>query len=221
MGLVTLQVIDGADRGRVFDGLATPVTVGREEGNSIQLSDERVSRFHFKIQEDHDKYVLTDLDSTNGTKVNGEELQLRILRFGDLISVGRSQLLFGSREQIAQRFADLRVGSGPEPTGLDAGQPSLDYELYWSAQPDPEDPLHVPVAPELPDRLSPLQAAQLSDLMSYFHIRLRHLVGMVTVEKDADVVTLDSRQWQNVLDLQMRLAEYLRRVSEPPPEGEG
>jgi len=31
-----------------------------------------VSRFHLKIQEDHTRVVLTDLESTNGTKVNGE-----------------------------------------------------------------------------------------------------------------------------------------------------
>ena len=53
--------------------------------------------------------MLTDLESTNGTKVNGEDIQLRILRFGDMISLGRSVLLFGKREQIAERLAGLRA----------------------------------------------------------------------------------------------------------------
>ena len=48
MALITLQVLDGADRGRVFSNLNTPVTIGREEGNTIQLNDERVSRFHLE-----------------------------------------------------------------------------------------------------------------------------------------------------------------------------
>ena len=108
MALITLRVLDGADRGRIYDDVPTPVTIGREEGNTIQLNDERVSRFHLKIQEDRDKVVLTDLESTNGTKVNGEDIQLRILRFGDMISVGRSVLLFGKREQIAERLAAIR-----------------------------------------------------------------------------------------------------------------
>src|SRR6516164_4712129 len=108
MALITLRVLDGADRGRSYDEVPTPVTIGREEGNTIQLNDERVSRFHLKIQEDRDKVVLTDLESTNGTKVNGEDIQLRILRFGDMISVGRSVLLFGKREQIAERLAAIR-----------------------------------------------------------------------------------------------------------------
>ena len=115
MAEITLRVLDGADRGKVFDALSTPVTIGREEGNSIQLNDERVSRFHLKIQIDRDKVVLTDLQSTNGTKVNGEDIQLRILRFGDLITVGRSTLLFGSRQQIADRLRELR------PQGEDSG----------------------------------------------------------------------------------------------------
>ena len=98
---ITLRVLDGADRGHVYEELEPPITIGREEGNSVQLNDERISRFHLKIQEDQDKLVLTDLESTNGTRVNGEDTQLRILRFGDVISLGRSVLLFGTREQIA------------------------------------------------------------------------------------------------------------------------
>ncbi len=43
MALITLRVLDGADRGRVFDDVPTPVTIGREEGNTIQLNDERAS----------------------------------------------------------------------------------------------------------------------------------------------------------------------------------
>ena len=115
MALITLRVLDGADRGRVFDDVPTPITIGREEGNTIQLNDERISRFHLKIQEDREKIVLTDLESTNGTKVNGEDVQLRILRFGDMVALGRSVLLFGKREQIAERLANLRrdaEGSG-------------------------------------------------------------------------------------------------------------
>ena len=78
MVLITLRIIDGSDRGRVFADVPTPLTIGREEGNHIQLNDERISRFHLKIQEDQHKIVLTDLQSTNGTKVNGESVQLWI-----------------------------------------------------------------------------------------------------------------------------------------------
>ena len=53
MAKVTFQVIDGADKGTLFVDLPTPLTIGRENGNGIRLNDERVSRFHLKVQEDH------------------------------------------------------------------------------------------------------------------------------------------------------------------------
>ncbi|HMP80645.1 MAG TPA: FHA domain-containing protein, partial [Pirellulaceae bacterium] len=64
---ITIRVLEGADRGRVFENVVPPVSVGREEGNTIQLNDDRVSRFHLKIHWDNDHLVLADLESTNGT----------------------------------------------------------------------------------------------------------------------------------------------------------
>jgi pSer/pThr/pTyr-binding forkhead associated (FHA) protein len=222
MALITLRVLDGADRGRVYEELSTPVTIGREEGNSLQLNDERVSRFHVKIQEDQDKIVVTDLESTNGTKVNGEDIQLRILRFGDIISLGRSVLLFGSREQIAGRLAALRgelSGTQGQDDPFQVGQAgSLDFELSWSADPDIQSTLHTLQVPDLPERLGPGQAAQLCELLEYLHIRIRDLLNSVTIKPDADRVTLEARQWQNLVDLQSRLATYLRSIGQPHEE---
>lgn len=222
MALITLRVLDGADRGRLFEDLATPVTVGREEGNSVQLNDERVSRFHLKIQEDQEKLVLTDLESTNGTKVNGEDIQLRILRVGDMISLGRSVLLFGSREQIAERLASLRghdlKGTGTIGHELAAVSPhaaSLDFELNWNDNPDLQTTFHILAPPELPERLSPGQAAQLSELIEYLHLRLRELLASARPDNHGKRLTVDERRWQNLLDLQSLLAGYLRSIGEP------
>lgn len=224
MAQITLRVLDGADRGRVFDTLDTPVTIGREEGNTIQLNDERVSRFHVKIQEDHDRLVLTDLESTNGTKVNGEDIQLRILRDGDMIHVGRSVLVVGSRDDIAQRLAKLRnvktKSSWFRRSKEDAEDvPPLDSEALWKDNDDLQEALFCLEPPELPERLSPGQAAQLAELIEYMHIRLRHLLGSVKEEKKGDRVTLDVRQWQSLVDLQTRLAEYLRSIGDPDSVG--
>ena len=38
MALVTIRILDGADRGRLYPDVPTPVTIGREEGNDIQLA---------------------------------------------------------------------------------------------------------------------------------------------------------------------------------------
>jgi len=220
MSGITIRVLDGADRGRVFQNLATPITIGREEGNTIQLNDERVSRYHIKIQEDHERLVITDLESTNGTKVNGEDVQLRILRFGDMIAVGRSVLLIGSREQIAHRLAKLRAEDSeatadPEQLHKAADISSLDFELNWSEDCDLQATIHALEPPELPERLTPGQAAQLSELLEFLHLRLRNLIGSVQVDSKSSEVELELRQWQALLDLQARLAEYLRQVGEP------
>src|SRR5262245_54584361 len=173
MSGITLRVLDGADRGRIYQNVGPPITIGREEGNTIQLNDERVSRYHVKIQEDNNRLVLTDLDSTNGTKVNGEDIQLRILKFGDMIALGRSVLLFGSREQIAGRLARLRedgeaaMTADPEQMQKAANFSSLDFELNWNEECDMQATLHALEPPELPDRMTPGQAAQLAEILEY------------------------------------------------------
>jgi hypothetical protein len=219
---ITIRVLDGADRGRVFQNLTPPITIGREEGNTIQLNDERVSRFHIKIQEDHNRLVITDLESTNGTKVNGEDVQLRILRFGDMIQVGRSLLLFGSREQIAQRLARLRMDDGEHSQTPDADHlskaasiSSLDFELNWSEDADLQATIHALEPPELPERMTPGQAAQLAELLEFLHLRLRNLIGSIHADSKSNKVALEPRQWQSIVDLQARLAEYLRKIGEP------
>ena len=221
---ITLRVLDGADQGKIYEGLAPPITIGREEGNSIQLNDERISRFHVKIQEDNEKCILTDLESTNGTKVNGDEIRLRILRYGDMISMGRSLLLFGSEEQIASRLAEIRgavdrsdVTLAPSELSEAIREVSLDFELNWSDNPEIQATLHSLQQPDLPDSMSPGQAAQLSELLEYLHIRIGDLLATVQSVDDSDErVTLEQRQWQNILDLQARLSDYLRRITEPP-----
>ncbi len=222
MALVTLRVLDGADRGRVYENQPTPMTIGREEGNTIQLNDERISRFHIKIQEDENKLVLTDLESTNGTKVNGETVKLWILRHGDVVTVGRTVLLCGSEEEIARRLASMRGVDVSEGVTLEADEldeipasVSLEFELNWSEDPNAQATLHTLMPPELPSQLSPGQAAELSELLQYLHLRIRGLIKTSKVSRKTDDVTIDQRRWQNLLDIDVRLAEYLRSIGEP------
>lgn len=225
MAQLTIRLLDGADRGRIYEELETPITIGREEGNSIQLNDERVSRFHLKIQEDHDKLVLTDLASTNGTRVNGEDIQLRIVRYGDIVAVGRSILLMGSRENIAARLAELRKnGVQPKSDEKDEKQiladeaeiDPLDFELNWQESQNLQATLFSLQPPEIPEGLSPGQAAQLSELLEYMHIRMRHLLLSVEEEdQPSGRVQLDLRRWQEAVDLQANLALYLRTIGDP------
>ena len=222
MTKVTLRVLDGADRGHVYDEMDPPVTIGREDGNSVKLNDERISRFHIKIQEDQSKLVLTDLESTNGTRVNGEETQLRILRFGDVISVGRSVLLFGTRDQIAGRLEELRGDAIRDSSDLIAEQlaqgndsKSLNFELRLGASEDLQSTLHIPSPPDLPQGLTPGQAAQFSEILEYLHLRTRQLVTVASIDETTGKATIPLGHWQELLDVQSQLAEYLRAIGEP------
>src|SRR6476646_8639840 len=115
MARITIQVLEGFEWGRVFGDLSTPITIGREEDNTIQLNDERVSRFHAKIQEDAGRVILTDLDSTNGTRINGHPVQMRVLQHGDQLSIGRSLLLYGSPGESEQMLRSRHNGPAEAP----------------------------------------------------------------------------------------------------------
>ena len=111
-------------------------------------------------------------------------------------------------------------GTSIEPSGtsVEPSDASATANLNWDDDPDLLGTLHLPEAPDLPQRLGPGQAAQLSELLEYLHIRLRHLTGSVRIKGDSERVTLEARQWQNLLDLRSRLAEYLRSIGEPDEE---
>ena len=221
MAYITLRVLHGADRGRVFEQLPTPVTIGREEGNSIQLNDERISRYHLKLQEDNDKIVLTDLESTNGTKVNGEDIQVRIVRDGDMIAVGRSLLLVGSRSDIDRRIAEIAAKLPASEEGrvqrmadrlndIAAHQSDVIEDLG-----EVRSPLLPGGPPPLPDRLSPAQAAEMAELLDYVQAVLREATEGAVMRPGNERIEIDFAHWQAVLDLQARLAELLRKIGEP------
>ena len=233
---VTFQVLEGIDRGRIYREVAIPVTIGREEGNSLRLNDERVSRFHAKVQLDGDDYILTDLESTNGTRVNGTAVQIRRLRIGDRVGVGRSLLLFGSNEEIAARIASLAgVSELPTPLGNDdspefdvnasgktlAGQAdqNLDFDVKVS---DPArvtaDALYIGTRalPPLPLKMTPSQAARLAEILDFLHQGLIQATENLQAKDDGTQVTLEYADWQRVLAVQMLLSRYLRIVADPP-----
>jgi len=73
------------------------VVIGRRATSGLALSDAEVSRQHAVIEYDAPRYYLRDLESTNGTCVNGRRLTSRYaLADGDVIEVGRTRLRFRS-----------------------------------------------------------------------------------------------------------------------------
>ena len=71
-----------------------PLTVGRDECVTIRIPDYRVSGRHFAITLEGDAFILQDLDSKNGTWVNGLRVTRRKLKPDDRIVVGRTCFTF-------------------------------------------------------------------------------------------------------------------------------
>ncbi|MCE9573895.1 MAG: FHA domain-containing protein [Deltaproteobacteria bacterium] len=69
-----LVVIDGADRGRACRLGEREAIVGTDAGVALRLSDDRVSGRHLAIHADAGRYVIRDLDSTNGTWFEGSRV---------------------------------------------------------------------------------------------------------------------------------------------------
>lgn len=90
------------------------ISIGRLPENTISIANMGVSRRHAKIEEDADrKYVLCDLNSLNGTFVNGKRIKKIYLSSGDKIAIGKYTILYeetgfqganGSSEQITGTY---------------------------------------------------------------------------------------------------------------------
>ena len=75
------------------------ITIGRQQDNTIVLDNPRVSSYHARIDKMGSDYILTDLQSTNGTFVNNENVVSQKLQHGDRISIGEHLLLFVGTEK--------------------------------------------------------------------------------------------------------------------------
>jgi FHA domain-containing protein len=72
----------------------TPFRFGRMPENNLVIPDPNVSRSHAEIRPVGSSFVLVDLGSTNGTKVNGATISQHTLRPGDTISIGATTIRF-------------------------------------------------------------------------------------------------------------------------------
>jgi len=72
----------------------TPLIMGRDEVDGIQVFDQAASRQHAEIYRMGEMFLIRDLDSRNGTYVNEEYVQEDLLRVGDKIRIGNTLLLF-------------------------------------------------------------------------------------------------------------------------------
>lgn len=88
-----ILTLDGAFLGE-FPLEKRCVTIGRRASNDIQIDNLAVSGDHARIITIGEQSLLEDLDSTNGSMLNGKSIQKKALQHGDVIGIGKYQLTF-------------------------------------------------------------------------------------------------------------------------------
>ncbi len=114
----TLFVIRGVDQGSRFDLVEAAIRLGRDPSSGIPLHDTEVSRNHAEIRRVDEEYAISDLNSSNGTFVNGHRVRHQQLASGDQIQVGSTLMLYtGPAEESHEDLADIvSIGQAAEAT---------------------------------------------------------------------------------------------------------
>lgn len=100
-----IVVLAGHNVGEMYKVAAEQLTLGRGGGADVRLVDEGISRFHCRIGVDGDDLYVEDLQSRNGTFLNGERITRRKLEDGDKIQLGRTTVLkFSFHDQLEESF---------------------------------------------------------------------------------------------------------------------
>src|SRR5262249_5794059 len=117
-----LAVIGGNDRGHEFTIAAAEVTLGRGTDCDVILADIAVSRRHVVLRFDGGRVLMRDLQSGNGTLVNGKRVGQCTLRDGDQIELGNTLMRFVF--PVPDQPADATQAVGEETPSSDDDRPS-------------------------------------------------------------------------------------------------
>ncbi len=128
-------VVSGPSKGTVVRLADAKLSVGRDPANELCLHDRAVSRRHFSITETDAAFFLVDLESHNGTFVNGIPVRRKLLGHGDTIRVGRCELVFliTEDEELVSHIVQI---SDDEPLDLLSTTHVQAYPSATSSGPD-------------------------------------------------------------------------------------
>ena len=132
-----LTVAEGLNPGKEYFFEDT-ITIGRVEQNDIILVQPGISRQHARVLNDQGVYIVEDLGSANGTRLNGEQLsEQEVLRDGDYITMGPTTLQFsqleGSRGEVTAKtsLANLAALAKNDLTREQSAPSGLALKLRW------------------------------------------------------------------------------------------
>ncbi|MBI2945904.1 MAG: FHA domain-containing protein [Candidatus Wallbacteria bacterium] len=94
--MAKIIIVRGQNRGMTYFVGARKVTIGRDATRTIPIMDGKASRLHAEILCSNDGFQLRDLGALNRTYLNGQEVKESLLEFGDVVTIGETDLLFQS-----------------------------------------------------------------------------------------------------------------------------
>lgn len=103
-----------------YDLAEGKVTLGRDDSNTVVLQDKAASSLHAHVLHTSDGWHIDDLQSTNGTSVNGKSIKNRRLRGGDRIKIGTTEIIFEDADAAVSEDG-IAATSGFLQTILNAG----------------------------------------------------------------------------------------------------
>src|SRR6476619_2847201 len=105
-----LAAVSGKLKGAVFAVGDEALVIGRDTAASLCIADVSVSRRHSRIEKKETGFVITDLESLNGTFVNDVPVKQRMLEHGDRVRIGDSLFLFLTQEgDSMSKSSDVRI----------------------------------------------------------------------------------------------------------------
>ena len=128
-----LAAITGKLKGTIFTLDNDALVIGRETAANVCLADAAVSRRHSVIEKKDEGFVITDLESLNGTFINDVPIRSRVLEHGDRVRIGDSQFLFLSHEGEASKSSEVTLDEVQAVTGPTI-QVRLDEAVYQMAR---------------------------------------------------------------------------------------
>lgn len=119
---------------QLSDGKVVPVRdgllLGRVAGCDIVIDDTKASRRHARIVVDGGVVEVEDLDSSNGTLLNGKPVTRRVLRAGDVVQIGKTAIVY--REGAVQTGAASPAAAPAAASTFDDGD-----DLFGDSAPAP------------------------------------------------------------------------------------
>ncbi|HLD36675.1 MAG TPA: FHA domain-containing protein, partial [Planctomycetota bacterium] len=107
-------IIKWGNRETRFSVTTPSVDIGRADDNLLQIKDVKVSRYQCKIVQTPLGYLLSDLESSNGTFLNGKRAERTLLHNNDVLKIGNVEIVFSESDSAqTQNDSPLVISSGP------------------------------------------------------------------------------------------------------------